>query len=106
LDANNLYGWCQTQHLPIGNVKLLTEEEIATIDLTQVPDSGDVKYVVECDLAHPDELPELHNALPFAPEHVLITRELLSPDCKSFKHKHVDCQKLVATLNNKIITGS
>jgi hypothetical protein len=91
------------QHLPMGSFKFLTDEEIAAIDFTQVPDSGDVEYVAECDLAYPDELHKLHYSFPLAPEHVLITKELLSPYCKSFQHKHVDCQKLVATLNNRYL---
>jgi hypothetical protein len=31
----------------------------------------------------------------------LITKDLLSPFCESFKQKHVDCRKLVPNLNNK-----
>ena len=33
LDANNLYGWAKSQHLPTGNFRWMTDKEISKIDL-------------------------------------------------------------------------
>ena len=33
LDANNLYGWTMSQHLPTGNLRWMTDKEISKIDL-------------------------------------------------------------------------
>ena len=38
LDANNLYGKAQSEPLPVGDFKFLTDEEIEQLDLTTVAD--------------------------------------------------------------------
>ena len=34
LDANNLYGWSMSQHLPTGNIEWLTRDQIDALDIT------------------------------------------------------------------------
>ena len=102
LDANNLYGWAMSQHLPVGGFRFLTDDEIAQIDFTAVPDDSDIGYVVECDLEYPSELHDNHNDYPLAPEHMTITQDQLSEFCKSMNMKHVMVEKLIGTLQTKI----
>jgi hypothetical protein len=52
-------------------------------------------------LHYPAELHDSHNDYPLAPESVLVTESMLSPFCKSFGQKHVDCKKLIPNLNDK-----
>ena len=67
LDANNLYGWAMSQALPKGGFHwkrvMPTEEEIKK-------KGADVKkgWILEVDLEYPEELHNLHNDYPLAPE--------------------------------------
>jgi hypothetical protein len=102
LDANNLYGWAMSQYLPIGKFRFLTECEIAKIDFLDLVDNAETGYVLEVDLEYPESLHDSHNDYPLAPENVLITRDMLSPFCLSFNQKHIDSNKLVPNLRNKM----
>jgi hypothetical protein len=53
LDANNLYGWAMSQYLPHEKFRFMSEEEIAQLDVTAVPDDAETGYVLECDLEYP-----------------------------------------------------
>jgi hypothetical protein len=101
LDANNLYGWAMSQRLPVRNFKFLTAQEIAEIDFQSVSDDSDIGYIVECDLEYPSYLHDAHNDYPLAAENLVVTEEMLSPFCKSFGQKHVECKKLIPNLRNK-----
>lgn len=67
-DCNNLYGTSLCSKLPTGDFKWLTPREITTFDITQIPENGTRGYFLEVDLKYPQELHELHNDLPLAPE--------------------------------------
>jgi hypothetical protein len=43
-DANNLYGWSMSESLPYGDFKLLTEEEIESLNVMEVGDDSDIGY--------------------------------------------------------------
>ena len=75
-DANNLCGWAMSQFLPVGGFRFLSETEITKIDFANVPDDSETGYVLECDLEYPDNLHQLHNDFPLAPEHVTITEDI------------------------------
>jgi hypothetical protein len=87
LDANNLFGLAMSHYLPVGGIRFLSEDEINKIDFTNVPDDCDIGYIVECYLEYPNELHQLHNDYPLAPEHMTITEDMLSPFCKSLNLK-------------------
>ena len=40
LDANNLYGWAMSQHLPTGGFKWLSEKQINKLDLAKYHDKS------------------------------------------------------------------
>jgi hypothetical protein len=56
LDANNLYGWAMSQHLPTGEFDWLNDEEISNLDITQITDDCEEGYILEVDLNYPKEL--------------------------------------------------
>ena len=68
LDANNLYGWAMSQYLPTGNFKWMSDNEIKRIDLGKYKADGKKGLILEVDLEYPQELHDLHNDYPLAPE--------------------------------------
>ena len=80
LDANNLYGWAMSEKMPYKDFKWVNG-----IPLEKMLLDEDLGYVLEVDLEYPDELHNLHNDYPLAPE--------------SMKINKVD--KLTPNLNNK-----
>ena len=76
LDANNLYGWAMSQPLPVGNFKWLTEENVKYY----MENPGQItSCTLDVDLEYPDELHDLHNDYPLAPENVEVngTKKLI-----------------------------
>ena len=59
-DANNLYGWAMSEPLPTHGFEWMTDEELTNISC-----------FLEVDMEYPKELHDLHNDMPFAPEHSL-----------------------------------
>ena len=102
LDANNLYGWAMSQYLPTGGFKWLNEEFLLLDDYTDDSDKG---LILEVDLEYPDELHDLHNDYPLAPEKVKVERDMLSSYCKEIAEKFNMSSglvhKLIPTLGNK-----
>ena len=49
-DANNLYGWAMSQHLPICGFHWLNCDEIDSFNVNQIGDTDDVGYILEVDL--------------------------------------------------------
>ena len=78
LDANNLYGWTMSKQLVTSGFKWMTDNEL-----------DDWKHLsccfLEVDLEYPEDLHDLHNDYPLAPERIKI--------------KNVE--KLIPNLNNK-----
>ncbi len=64
LDANNLYGWAMSKPLPHKNFKWMDDEEL--------DDWKSVPCILEVDLEYPEELHDLHNDYPLAPEKIPI----------------------------------
>ena len=83
LDFTNLYGFSQCQKLPTSEYRWLTKQEILNLDLALIDEDGDFGYGLEVDLEYPEELHELHNDLPMAPENICIFYEDLSPYSKA-----------------------
>ena len=105
LDANSLYATAQSEPLPVGNFQFLSDEEICRFDLHSVAPDADTGYIIECDLEYPAHLHDLHNDYPMAPEHLTVTRDMLSPFASSLlddsRHPWMPTQKLVPNLLNK-----
>ena len=74
LDANNLYGWAMSQYLPTGNFKWMTDKEINKIDLGKYKADGKKGLILEVDLEYPQELYDIHNDYPVAPEKVKVSK--------------------------------
>ena len=96
LHANNLYGWAMSRDLPIGNFKCMTSDELTDWkDLCEKESAG---CTLEVDLEYPDELHDLHNGYPLAPENII------PPAPKTIEEideKIPKVSKLISTLNNK-----
>jgi len=43
-----------------------------------IPADAETGYILECDLAYPETLHQLHNHYPMAPEHLTVERSMLS----------------------------
>ena len=105
LDANNLYGWAMSQHLPTGNFKSMTDNEIDRLDLGKYKEDGKREFILEVDLEYPKELHDLHNDYPLCPEKVKLSNDMLSRYCKRIAEKYDISiglvSKLIPTLKDK-----
>ena len=73
LDASNLYGWTMSKQLPTSGFKWMTDHEL--------DDWKHLSCFLEVDLEYPEDLHELHNDYPLAPERIKIgTVEKLIPN--------------------------
>ena len=89
LDANNLmYGWAMSQYLPTGGFRWLTEKEINKIDLAKYREDSKKGVILEVDLKYPQELHDLDNDYPLAPEKMKLTEEMLSSYCESIRKEY------------------
>ena len=80
LDKNNLYGWSIGEYLPDKEFKWL--ENVDGFDVMSINEKSEIGYFLEVDLEYPDELHELHNDYPLAPEKLAVTNDMLSKYCK------------------------
>ena len=105
LDANNLYGWEMSQHLPTGNFKWMTDKKIKTIDLEKYKADGKKGLILEVDLEYPQELHDLHNDYPVHTEKVRVSNDMLSGYCRKIAEKYNISiglvSKLIPTLKDK-----
>ena len=75
-DSNNLHGWLMTQYLP--GFKWLNQKEIKKLNVNLFSGNSSDGYILEVDLEHPDELHDLHNDYPLAPEKLEINYNIRS----------------------------
>ena len=105
LDANNLYGWAMSQYLPTGNFKWMSDKEIKRIDLGKHKADGKKGLISEVDLEYPQELHDLHNDYPLAPEKTKVSSGMLYEYCKKIADKYNISiglvNKLIPTLRDK-----
>ena len=64
LDANNLYGWAMSNPLPTDGFKWINKEELEKW--------RNYPCILEVDLQYPEELHDVHNDYPLAPERIKI----------------------------------
>ncbi|KAK3742158.1 hypothetical protein QZH41_020479, partial [Actinostola sp. cb2023] len=96
-----------TEALPVNNFGWLTEQEATELqqDLMTLPDDGTEGYILEVDLSYPEELHNLHNDYPLAPERQKVTQDMLSPYCQQLNEElnlgGAPVAKLIPNLNDK-----
>ena len=105
LDANNLYGWAMSQYLPTGNFRWMTDKEIDRIDLGKYKEDGKKGLILEVYPEYPQELHDMHNDYPVAPEKVKVSKNMLSDYCNKIAEKYNISiglvSKLIPTLRDK-----
>ena len=103
LDMNNSYGWAMSEYLPYEGFKWL--KNVDEFDVMSINEKSLIGYLLEVDLKYPDELHELHNDYPLAPEKLAVCSDMLSKYCKKianvYKIKVGDIKKLIPNLGNK-----
>ena len=104
LDANNLYGYAMSQPLPTGGFQWVDDCDRLTETITEHPADSYEGYILEVDLEYPEELHNVHNAYPLAPERMVVKKEWMS----EYQHELLDVgvassevEKLVPNLYNK-----
>ena len=102
-DANNLYGYAMSDHLPTGGFKWLTDEEIENLDIEKLDIEDLEGYIFEVDLEVPRQLHDYFNDYPLAPETLEIEEYMLSDfQQKNFPEKHKEkTVKLAPNLRDK-----
>ena len=107
IDANNLYGWAMSQHLPTGTFeKLYFPEEYELEQLVEdfrfIPDNNPYGFFIECDLEFLSEIKEKTENFPLCPHQTKADPECFSDYMNSVKqHNYKPTQKLVCGLTNK-----
>ena len=100
---NNLYGWAMGEYLPCGGFEWL--KNVDEFDMMLISEKGPAGYFLEVDLKDPDELHELHNDYPLAPEKIAVSSNMLLNYCKEIADKYEiklsDVKKLILNLGNK-----
>ena len=77
---NNLYGWAMSEYLPYDGFKWLKNVDL--FDVMSISEKSLTGYFLKVDLEYPDELHELHNDYPLAPEKLAVSSDMLSKYCK------------------------
>ena len=100
---NNLYCWAMSNYLPYGKFKWL--KNVDGFDVISISEKSPIGYFLEIDLEYPDELHELYNDYPLAPEKFAVSSNVLSKYCKKIADKYEikvgDVKKLIPNLGNK-----
>ena len=76
LDMNHFYGWGLSSYLPYGGFKWL--KNVDGFDVNSISEKSPIGYFLEVDLEYLDELHELHNDYPLAPEKLAVSSDMLS----------------------------
>ena len=102
LDANNLYGWAMSQPLPTGGFEWV--EACEGLAIADLPADSPCGYIFEVDLEYPEDLHNVHNTYPLAPERMAVVREWMS----EYQHELIgvggapaEVEKLVLNLCTK-----
>ena len=100
---DNLYGWAMSEYLPYGGFEWL--KNVDGFDVNSIDKKSDIGYFLEVNLEYPDELHELHNDYPLAPEKLAVSSDMLSKYCKEIADKYEikfgDVKNLIPHLGSK-----
>ena len=67
-----------------------------------IPEDSPIGYIVDCDLEYPSTLHDSHSDYPLAPEHLTVTKDMLSPFAQNIVGQGwKPIQKLIPNLYNK-----
>ena len=93
-----------SEYLPYEKFEWL--ENLDKFDVMSINEKSDTGYFLEVDLEYPDELHELHNDYPLAPEKLAVTNNMLSKYCKKknadkYDIEVGDVKKFISNLKNK-----
>ena len=86
LDKNNLYGCAMSENLPYREFNWL--KNVNEFDVNSINEKTDTGHFLEVDLEYPNELHELHNDYPLAPEKLAVTNDMLSKYCNIIADKY------------------
>ena len=86
LDLNNLYDWAMSKYLPYEGFKWL--KNVDKFDVTSINEKSFIGYFLEVDIEYSDELHELHNDYPLAPEKIAVSSDMLPKYCKKIAGKY------------------
>ena len=104
-DVLNSIRWAMSEYLPTGNFKWMADKEISKIDLGKYKADGKKGLILEVDLEYPQELHDIHNDYPVAPENVKVSNNMLSAYCKKIAEKYNISiglvSKLIPTLRDR-----
>ena len=85
---NNLYGDAMSQYLPHGGFKWVEVNHETVNKILNKSDNSLNGYFLEVDLNYPEELHDIHNNYPMAPEKIKTEDDMLSPYCSEIKRKY------------------
>ena len=92
-----------SSYLLYGGFKWL--KNVDGFDVNSISEKSPIGYFLEVDLEYSDELHELHNDYPLAPEKLAVSSDMLSKYCKKIADKYEikvgDVKKLIPNLGNK-----
>ena len=63
-------------------------KNVDKFDVNLINKKSEIGYFLEVDLEYPDELHELHNDYPLAPEKLAVTSDMLSKYCKKIADEY------------------
>ena len=79
-------------------------KNIDGFDVTLIGKKSRIIYILKVDLEYPDELHELHNDYPLAPEKIAVSYDMLSNHCKKIADEYgikvADVKKLIPNLGS------
>ena len=98
------------QHLPYGGFEWLSEEETDKFDLIKFSENSSIGCILEIDPEYPNELHDMHNDYPLAPEKLEISQDMSSNYCSNIADEYGikigGVKKLVPNLRNKEVCCS
>ena len=83
---NNLYSWAMSEYLPYGGFVWL--KNVYEFNVMSISEKSEIGYFLEVDFKYPDELHELQNDYPLAPEKPAVSSDMLSKYCKEIAEKY------------------
>ena len=94
-----------SQYLPYSKINWLNKKETNRLCLNFIEENSSIGYILKVDLNYPDDLLELHNDYPLAPERLEINHDMPSKYCSNIANEYDikigGVNKLVPKLSNK-----